>query len=81
MTLTFRFKKCKSGRKRRAEGREIKGGPRLTVQRHREEPEADKLIEAHPIWLDIEWAFHYHLDFLKIRGFLNETYSDCLQIN
>jgi hypothetical protein len=27
---------------------------------------------------NIEWAFHYHLGFLKISGFQNETYSEIL---
>lgn len=38
-----------------------KGRPRLTVQRHREEPEVDKLIEAHPI--RYRMGCHYHPDF------------------
>ena len=55
-----------------------KSRPRLTVQRYREAPETDKLIEAHS--MTIEWAFTTISVSLKIRGFLHETHSEILHV-
>jgi len=43
-------------------------------QRHREAPETDKLIEAHPI-LKHRMGLHYHPGFFENSRFSDETYS------
>jgi hypothetical protein len=47
--------------------KKIKGGPRLTTLRYREEPVVDKLIEAHPILYRA--GVHYHLNYIENSRF------------